>query len=370
MDYFLDLFSPETHEKFSSSDRMVSGFRVRHRKAADRIKPGDLLVCYLTRLSRWIGLLEVKHAAFEDSTPLFMSEEDPFIIRFHVDPLVWLPFEEGIPIHDESVWHKLSFTRDHSHDSPTWTGHVRSSLSRLANVDGKFLAEMLLKQGKRPKRYPLNETDHRKLAGHVIRRVEGAVSVTVPEDQVDQQDSSPTILASEGRESIRIQALLARIGAAMGLKIWIPANDRAAVTKEWDGITAAMVRELPLNYDKTTIETIERIDVLWLRGRSIVRAFEVEHTTAIYSGILRMADLLSLQPNMDIRLHIVAPEERRQKVFEEIRRPVFSLLERGPLSKSCTFLAYDSVRELARQRHLEHLSDSVLDEYGETAEEA
>jgi hypothetical protein len=27
----------------------------------------------------------------------------------------------------------------------------------------------------------------------------------------------------------------------------------------------------------------------------------VEHTTSIYSGILRMADLLALQPNMDIR---------------------------------------------------------------------
>jgi hypothetical protein len=39
-----------------------------------------------------------------------------------------------------------------------------------------------------------------------------------------------------------------------------------------------------------------------------VRAFEVEHTTAIYSGLLRMADLLSLVPNMDIKLHIVAPE--------------------------------------------------------------
>ena len=41
------------------------------------------------------------------------------------------------------------------------------------------------------------------------------------------------------------------------------------------------------------------------------RAFEVEHTTAIYSGLLRMADLLALQLNMQIRLHLVAPEERR-----------------------------------------------------------
>jgi hypothetical protein len=124
----------------------------------------------------------------------------------------------------------------------------------------------------------------------------------------------------------------------------------------------------PSTTDDTTLRTIEQIDVLWLRGRSIVRAFEVEHTTSVYSGILRMADLLALQPNMDIKLHIVAAEAKREKVFQEIRRPVFSLLEKGPLAENCTYLSYDSLRELAAQKHLAHLSDTVLDEYVEEAE--
>ncbi len=81
-----------------------------------------------------------------------------------------------------------------------------------------------------------------------------------------------------------------------------------------------------------------------------------------------MADLLALQLNMDIRLDIAAPENRRDKVFQEIRRPVFSLLNRGPLSESCTFLLYDSVRKFGQQPHLAHLSDSVLDEYEEDAD--
>jgi hypothetical protein len=133
------------------------------------------------------------------------------------------------------------------------------------------------------------------------------------------------------------------------MQIWIPRNDRQAVVGEWKGDHAAPLERLPLNYDDVTLRTIEQIDVLWLRGRSIKRAFEVEHTALIYSGILRMADLLALQPNMDIRLHIVAPAARREKVFQELRRPVFSLLDRGPLSESCTFLSYDSVRELVQQ---------------------
>ena len=71
-----------------------------------------------------------------------------------------------------------------------------------------------------------------------------------------------------------------------------------------------LLDRLPLNYDETTLSTIEQIDVIWLKGHSIVRAFEVEHTTSIYSGLLRMADLLALQPNMNINLHIVAPDNR------------------------------------------------------------
>jgi len=47
---------------------------------------------------------------------------------------------------------------------------------------------------------------------------------------------------------------------------------------------------------------------------------------------------------------------------------VFSLLEKGPLAESCTYLSYDSLRELAGQKQLSHLSDTVLDEYAEEAE--
>src|SRR5207247_1435448 len=142
------------------------------------------------------------------------------------------------------------------------------------------------------------------------RRPEGELAVSVPDDGGDDFPEP-----RGERESIRVQAALAQIGATMGLKIWLPANDRAAVMREWKSHVEALVEELPLNYDTATLDTIERIDVLWLKGRSIVRAFEVEHTTAIYSGLLRMADLLSLQPNMEIKLHIVAPEARKAKVF-------------------------------------------------------
>lgn len=364
MKYALNVFSPETHPKFTTSDRTIAGFRVRHRQAAERLSPGDLIVCYLTRLSRWVGLLEVIGAPFEDATPLFVEQDDPFVVRIKVKPLVWLSPEHGIPIHDEAVWSRLSFTKAHSQDSTNWTGAVRTALAPLSKDDGDLLQKLLRAQAAKPHEYPLEPNEAKLFEANTIRRAEGSIAVSVPDNQPEPE---APVAPTGTRESIKIQALLAQIGARMGLQIWIPAPDRAAVLKEAPGIASSLRSELPLNYDSTTLKTIEYIDVLWLKGRSMARAFEVEHTTAIYSGILRMADLLALQPNMDIRLHIVAPEARKEKVFDEIRRPVFSLLEGKPLSARCTFLSYDAIRELAELKHLEHLSDSVVEEYEEGA---
>lgn len=198
-----------------------------------------------------------------------------------------------------------------------------------------------------------------------VRSKDRVVTVTVPEDaEVLPMVNEET----EIRKSYHIQALLARVGEKMGFSIWLPRSDRGNVTKEWLPADSTLLDSLPLNYDETTIKTIEQIDVLWLKKRSIVRAFEVEHTTSVYSGLLRMADLLALQPNMAIYLHIVAPATRREKVFQEIQRPVFSLLDHAPLYECCSYISYDSLEQLAQERHLEYLSDSVLDEYSEYAE--
>jgi hypothetical protein len=60
--------------------------------------PACLLVCYLTRLSRWFGLLEVVEGPFIDHKPIFVPENDPLVVRFFVQAKVWLEYEKRIPI--------------------------------------------------------------------------------------------------------------------------------------------------------------------------------------------------------------------------------------------------------------------------------
>jgi len=364
MAYYLNLFSPETYEIFSRSDRTLSGFRIRQHRLAQRIHPGDTFICYMTKLSRWIGVLEIVDDCFVSNAPLYFEQNDPYVVRFRVNQVIWLELEITLPIHEDAIWNSLSFTQGHSKTSSAWTGKFRSSLGVLDDEDARLLEAALRSQQTNPIVYPVDQTEYRKLLGQKVRRTNGVVSVSVPEEQEGENGAPKEAL----RESAHFQALLAQVGESMGCAIWLPRNDRSRVLKEWNPAEGVLLDTLPLNYDEVTLKTIEQIDVLWLKRRAIVRAFEVEHSTAVYSGILRMADLLALQPNMDIKLHIVAPSVRRDKVFHELQRPVFSLLDKGPLSELCTFISYDSLSELSDLKHLSHTSDSILEEYEEVAE--
>lgn len=279
MVYYLNLFSPETYEAFTRSDRTISGFRERQLKVASRIQLGDKFICYMTKLSRWIGVLEITSVAFDERTPLFLAADDPFVVRFKVQPTVWLDKEHTIPIREDEVWNALSFTKGHDKSSSQWTGRVRSSLSVIDKRDGQFLEQLLRAQANDGKVYTVDEREYRRFVTHTVRRLDKTVTVSVPQDTETETAISPP--AADIRESYKMQALLATIGSKMGLRVWLPKSDRNSVQTEWKDQQGALLNILPLNYDETTLRTIEQIDVLWLRGRSIVRAFEVEHTTSI-----------------------------------------------------------------------------------------
>jgi hypothetical protein len=366
MNYWTNLFAPETYEAFSRSDRTISGFRESQRGMADRVKKGDRFVCYMIRMSRWIGVLEVENGPFIDDAPVFFPENDPFIVRFRVKTLSWLPIEETVPIQETEIYSKLSFTRN-VRPGGYWLGPLRRSLQKLERSDGDLLHSVLKKQSNSHRLFPFDSDQYETAVKRRIQRPEGSVAVSVPDDARDGEENQIHSSTAD-RESFRIQAKLCQIGEAMGLNIWLLVNDRTRVLEYWTPRNGILLDRLPLNYDETTLDTIKRIDVLWLRGRTIRRAFEVEHSTAIYSGLLRMADLCALLPNINVALHIVAPEARRDKVFQEITRPVFSLLEHSPLSKRCTYIPYGNVQELASLEHLAHTTDSVIDEFVEYAE--
>ncbi|MEX2316660.1 MAG: hypothetical protein WD669_05885 [Pirellulales bacterium] len=346
MTYWLDLFTGTTWDEFRKAGETTTGFREKQRTRSSRVKPGDIFLCYLTGVMRWIGALEVIGPS-DDTRPIWSLD---FPVRFEVKPLIVLDPECGIPM--ETLKGRVSFYVDDS-DRGKYKGIIRGSPNRFQqDADGGLVFELLRDAQRTPVRRPV---DAKKLARAPFFRAEQrkgkqtvSTVVSIPEpDEVDelQRVESPVSESDATSLHTRIQHELLSLGADMGFDVWVARNDRS---KQCNGQTlGAMPKitiELPTQFNEATNATIELIDVLWLKGNSIVAAFEVECTTAVYSGLLRMSDLLALQPNLDIKLYLVAPDERRGKVEREILRPTFKLREK-PLHQVCGFLAFSSFTE-------------------------
>ena len=347
MNYWIDLFTGTTWHEFRDAGANVSGFRIKQAKTAKQMKKGDIFLCYLTGVMRWVGALEV--VGTSSDTRRIWQEQD-FPVRFEVKPRILLDPEHGIPM--EQLEGRVRFYAGPK-DKGKFKGFVRSSLRKFDNPqDGELILSMLSEAEKKPVSRPV---DPKKLARKPLYKVEpkkGAgrqpTLVTVPEPE-----ETPATAVSDTQESpesattrhSEIQYQLLTLGAELGLDVWVARNDRG---RKWSGALLGslprMLDQLSTQFNEATNRTIELIDVLWLTGNSIVAAFEVECTTSIYSGLLRMSDLLALQPNLDISLYLVAPDDRRDKVEQELLRPTFSLREK-PLAKICGFLPFSILCE-------------------------
>lgn len=372
--YWLDLFTWQTWQEFLKAGGSVSGWRDGRRRMVQEMRPGDLLVCYLTGVSRFVGLLEVTSDAFEDESEVWSEEAFPW--RVHVRPVAVLTPETAVPVKELLSYFTWA---DGQPDPAGWTGHFRGSPARMRTEDGTMVAKAIEDAVANPLH---REVDRRKLA-RKARVWSGRRPVSIPDKEPESQDgASPNRLsqsadapfagpepeADESNAHTEIQHLLLRLGSDMGLGVWVARNDRG---REYNGQSLANVPnlrdELPRQFDEDTSRTIRLIDVLWLRRDTIVGAFEIEKSTTIYSGLLRMADLVALQPNLNIPLYIVAPNHRREKVREEINRPVFSRALEPPLSSTCRYISFDALRsEVSRVGSLvKHLKPDFIFELSE-----
>ncbi|MCY4087742.1 MAG: hypothetical protein OXG37_12900 [Actinomycetia bacterium] len=180
------------------TDQRVTGFREPHRRLAEnQVGQGDVFLCYLTRLSRWCGVLEVESDVYRDDSPIF-GDPDPFTVRYNVRPVVVLDLEQAIPIYEDEVWGTLSFTNQHEKGSSVWTGFVRGSLNRFTDSDGSYLAELLRQQQTNQQSYPLTDKDKRKLARKSKVRALSGRSTSRSQTAARTGTDRPLALAAKG----------------------------------------------------------------------------------------------------------------------------------------------------------------------------
>lgn len=143
-------------------------------------------------------------------------------------------------------------------------------------------------------------------------------------------------------DHVKMQWKLIGLGLKCGSKVWIPAGDQKKIREQYhyDSFEQNFASGLD-----TQVRYIENIDVVWKEEYRIDAAFEIENSTAIYSGLLRFADLSLVAPNTIYPLFIVAPTEKRNRLIEQLKRPVFKHLN---LDRKVRYLSYESIEEIDR----------------------
>lgn len=122
-----------------------------------------------------------------------------------------------------------------------------------------------------------------------------------------------------------IQGWLRDLGKGLGFDVWMASNDRGRPYKDGK-LGDGCLSELP-GASGSGAEAVRLIDVVWVDRTTgnVSAAFEVEHSTSIYSGIVRMLDLaLGTTIGAESTLFLVAPDSRREDVQQQLRRPAFS----------------------------------------------
>lgn len=355
--FWLDLFTGATWQQFLDAGAEVSGFRENRWRTVQRIRPGDYLLCYLTGVSRFIGVLDVLSEPYRDDSPIWPDEDFP--CRLRVRPVIALTPETAVPV--QQLRDALTVFQDLKTPN-AWTGRFRGSPSRWKESDGRAVLEALREAKRNPVSRPV---DPRKLARRPRSFRTKVGPVTIPESEQEERAVSVAPTAHD-----ELQWLLLKLGNDMGLSVWVARNDRGKEVRGNRFRDLPRLRDsLPAQFDEATNRTIELIDVLWLQGNSIVAAFEIECTTSIYSGLLRMSDLIAMQPNLNIPLYLVAPDERRDKVVSEVNRPTFSSLPVA-LNQVCRYVPvselrerYDRVKDIVpylRPEFLEEISEACV----------
>jgi hypothetical protein len=168
-----------------------------------------------------------------------------------------------------------------------------------------------------------------------------------PKIKPERKEVQPSleIFTTEEEESIHSQAqsALTELGRITGCSVWIAPNDR---NRSFRGKTLGeeCLRQLPnLGLSEEATRRISLIDIIWIKQNAPVCAFEVETTTSIYSGLLRMSDLLSVVPALNVKLFIVAPRERQGRVKAELTQPTFQKIG---LNDFCKFIPTEELDKL------------------------
>lgn len=159
---------------------------------------------------------------------------------------------------------------------------------------------------------------------------EGRVRWEADLDRIRQEGAALAKAEALSRDNdhthTEIQGWLRDLGLSLGFDVWVASNDQGRLWQGGKLGDGCLTRLPPAMAAASGVEAVRLIDIIWIdkANGQAVAAFEVEHSTSIYSGIVRMLDLaMGGSEAPPEGLFLVAPDDREKDVRAQLIRPAF-----------------------------------------------
>jgi type II restriction enzyme len=181
--------------------------------------------------------------------------------------------------------------------------------------------------------------------------------------QSDNNQTESDVKQSQTQHT-ETQWVLAKLGQKLCGSVWIASNDHSRVWNN-EKLGSYSIDDLPqLGMSDNALKKAKLIDVVYLSaGNYIAAAFEVICYTSIYSGLLRLSDLVAVCSSINFPLYLVVPDSRVKQVMNELRRPSFQKLE---IDKKCNWIVleelldkWENIMEYGTVEYIRKMSHSI-----------
>jgi hypothetical protein len=140
--YWIVVGSPENFARTAEHGFTVQGLKSRHRKKAERMKPGDKIVYYLTGRKAFGGIATIQSPYYESHERIWESgdpkkaaEDYPF--RVNIVPDVILPVDDAVPA--EPIARQMVYVA--KWPAANWTLAFQGNVHEIGESDYRLIRE-------------------------------------------------------------------------------------------------------------------------------------------------------------------------------------------------------------------------------------
>lgn len=142
--YWIIVGSPSNFERTASLNFTIQGIKSRHRKKAERMKPGDKIVYYLTGIKAFGGVASVTSTFFESHDRIWASgdpkkatEDYPYRVR--IEPDLVLP--PNAFVEAEPVARRMAYVA--KWPAANWTLAFQGNVHEIGEDDYRLIREAI-----------------------------------------------------------------------------------------------------------------------------------------------------------------------------------------------------------------------------------